>query len=340
MKEKENKKTTETKETAKTEKTKKRRAKSLKKAFIIGLCAVVGLVAIIFVSLVVSDAYSITHPDKVSAKRFPDDSDIGLYYEAATVKFESGDETVLWFIPAQDIKTAESKKSDITVIFSHDVGDNKTVSKIEDGILYARQLADAGINVVTFDYSGCGFATGSGYTYGARESEELKQIVSYVKEKYASKYIILQGWGFGASAAILAGADNGDVAAVIADAAYTDSDKYFNEDGGLEKWSSMPKWTMGLVKPLVSALSDGDIFGQKPIEAVSRKNSQAWFFIGEEYDGVFSSDYAEKLNGAAENAGNDTRVWISKKSYHAQAYRTDEKNYVEKILQFIDKVCK
>ena len=232
----------------KSESVQKRKAKSFKKVFIICLCAVVGLGAIIFVSLVFSDAYSIIHPEKVSAKRFPDDSEIGLYYEAATVKFESGDETVLWFIPAQDIKTAESKKSDITVIFSHDVGDNKTVTKIDDGILYAKQLADAGINVATFDYSGSGFATGSGYTYGTREANELKQIISYVKEKYGSKYIVLQGWGFGASAAILAGAGNDDVTAVISDAAYTDADKYFNEDGGLKKWSSMPDWTHGLTK--------------------------------------------------------------------------------------------
>lgn len=340
MKEKEKKKPSETKTMKKSESAQKRKAKSFKKVFIICLCAVVGLGAIIFVSLVFSDAYSITHPDKVSAKRFPDDSEIGLYYEAATVKFESGDETVIWFIPAQDIKTAESKKSDITVIFSHDVGDNKTVTKIDDGILYAKQLADAGINVVTFDYSGSGFATGSGYTYGTREANELKQIISYVKEKYGSKYIVLQGWGFGASAAILAGAGNDDVTAVISDAAYTDADKYFNEDGGLKKWSSMPDWTHGLTKFFISVLSEEDMFSAKPINAVSEKNGQAWFFIGEDKDNVFSSDYATALNNAAAHAENETQIWISQKSYHAQAYRTDEKNYVEKVLKFIDKVCR
>ncbi len=340
MKEKENRLPAAEAKSAKKEKAGKRKTRSLKKAFIVGLCAVFALAAIIFLALAFSDAYSITHPERISAKRFPDDSDIGLYYEASTVKFENGAETVLWFIPAQDTTTAESKKSDITVIFSHDAGDNKTVSKIDDGILYARQLVDAGVNVATFDYSGSGFATGSGYTYGAREAEELKQIISYVKKRYPSKHIVLQGWGFGASAAILAGADNDDVTAVIADAAYTDSNKYFNEDGGLEKWSSMPSWTTKLTKLFVAALADGDIFGQKPIEAVSKKNSQAWFFIGEKNDGVFSPDYAGELSAAATKAGNNTRFWISKSGYHAQAYRTDEKNYVEKTLNFIESVCK
>ena len=146
----------------------KRKPRSVKKMFVISLCALAGLAAVIFFALVFSDAYTLTHPEKVSAKRFPDDSDIGLFYEAATVTFENGDKTVLWYIPAQDVKTAERKDSDITVIFSHDCGDNKTVSMIDDGILYAKQLVGEGINVVTFDYSGSGFATGKGYTFGAR----------------------------------------------------------------------------------------------------------------------------------------------------------------------------
>lgn len=340
MKEKKQTKPSEAAKTATAKKTKKAKPKSLKKIFIIGLCVAIGLAAAIFFALVFFDAYSVTHPDKVSAKRFPDDSDIGLFYESATVKFESGEETVLWFIPAQDTKTAESRESDITVIFSHDVGDNKTVTKIDDGILYAKELVGAGINVVTFDYSGSGFATGSGYTYGAREQDELKQIVSYVKEKYGSKYIVLQGWGFGAAAAILAGAGNGDVTAVISDAAYTDADKYFNDDGGLESASSMPSWVNGLTKSLVSALSGGKIFEAKPIDAVSEKNEQAWFFIGEGKDGLFSPDYAQELNAAAKKAGNKTQVWISEKSYHAQAYRNDGKNYTEKVLYFLNDVCK
>ena len=127
----------------------KRKPRSVKKMFVISLFALAGLAAVIFFALVFSDAYTLTHPEKVSAKRFPDDSDIGLFYEAATVTFENGDKTVLWYIPAQDVKTAERKDSDITVIFSHDCGDNKTVSMIDDGILYAKQLVGEGINVVT-----------------------------------------------------------------------------------------------------------------------------------------------------------------------------------------------
>ena len=318
----------------------KRKPRSVKKMFVISLFALAGLAAVIFFALVFSDAYTLTHPEKVSAKRFPDDSDIGLFYEAATVTFENGDKTVLWYIPAQDVKTAERKDSDITVIFSHDCGDNKTVSMIDDGILYAKQLVGEGINVVTFDYSGSGFATGKGYTFGAREKEELKQIIEYVRRNYPSEYTVLQGWGFGAAAAILAGTGNDAVTAVIADASYTDSGEYFKNDGGLEKWSSMPKWTHGLTSLLMPVLSDGDVFDQDPIDAVSEKTGQKYFFIGEGNDNVFPSEYAEKLNNAAVRAGNDSRVWISEKSYHAQAFRTDEKNYVNKILDFIGEVCK
>ena len=102
----------------------------------------------------------------------------------------------------------------------------------------------------------------------------------------------------------------------------------------------MPDWTHGLTKFFISVLSEEDMFSAKPINAVSEKNGQAWFFIGEDKDNVFSSDYATALNNAATHAENETQIWISQKSYHAQAYRTDEKNYVEKVLKFIDKVCR
>ena len=102
----------------------------------------------------------------------------------------------------------------------------------------------------------------------------------------------------------------------------------------------MPKWTHGLTSLLMPVLSDGDVFDQVPIDAVSEKTGQQYFFIGEGNDNVFPSEYAEKLNNAAVRAGNDSRVWISEKSYHAQAFRTDEKNYVNKILDFIGEVCK
>ena len=102
----------------------------------------------------------------------------------------------------------------------------------------------------------------------------------------------------------------------------------------------MPDWTHGLTKFFISVLSEEDMFSAKPINAVSEKNGQAWFFIGEDKDNVFSSDYSTALNNAAAHAENETQIWISQKSYHAQAYRTDEKNYVEKVLKFIDKVCR
>ncbi len=321
------------------DKTSVKKPKSILKFFLITLGILVVLVLAIFFSLIISDAYTFTHPEKVSAKRFPDDSDIGLYYESSAISFEDNSQTVLWYIPAQDTKTAERNDSNITVIFSHDVGDNKTISKIDDGILYAKQLVGAGINVVTFDYSGSGYATGTAYTYGVREKEELCQIISYVKKEYKSDYIVLQGWGFGAVAAILAGVNNADVSAVISDASYSDAEQYFIKDNGFEKWSSMPSWTDNLTELFIKIFSENDIFSLSPLKAISEKNDKAWFFIGEENDNIFSSDYANELNNAAVAAGNNSRVWISENSYHAQAYRNNENNYIEKILEFIKENC-
>lgn len=312
---------------------------SAKKAIIITLISVTVLVLLIFAIICISSAYSFTHPKKIVADRFPDDNDIRLSYESTTVRFSSGDETVLWFIPCQNTKTGEKEHSDVTVIFSHDYGDNKTARLSEDGVLYAKDLVKEGYNVVLFDYSGSGIATGNGYTFGSREAEELKEIISYVKENYNSDKIILHGWGFGASAAIMAGADNEDVTAVIAESPYADLKEYFTNDRGVEIWTGLPKFLADGVRILIPPFAGRDIYSGGPKEVLSHPTEQKYMFIGSELDNVFGKDCIKDLTSYAQGHENDVNLWICENSPHAQGYRTRKDEYVVRVRNFINEAC-
>ena len=61
------------------------------------------------------------------------------------------------------------------VIYMHGNASNKT-----EGLQYAPLLASHGLNLCTFDFSGCGKSQGNWVTLGHKEQDDLKVVIEYL----------------------------------------------------------------------------------------------------------------------------------------------------------------
>lgn len=307
---------------------------SVPKAVVITITGIILTALVIILLICAGCAYMIVHPEKETIDRFPDE--LGLYAEFHEISVPSGAIMASWFIPSQPENTADMNEvsdtvtSDRTVIFSHSYKDNRTMTALN--ILYfARDLACAGYNVVLFDYSGSGSSTGTGYTFGTRETDELKCVMDYFQQKKGLEKFALAGWSFGAAAALMAGADDSRVQVIVADSPYADLRSVFSSD--FSRWSGMPDIFTPLIRFGTELFAGIDIYRDTPLSACRRMSGKSVLLISGQEDDVFGSD-AQKLYSAV-TPENVKEIWTLDCG-HMAAWLTEETNYKNKVIRILD----
>ncbi len=315
---------------------KKRREFSTAKGIFFTLSGIIMVTVVIFVSIFIVSAVGIVNPDKEKIHTFPDE--LGLYYEFYEIKAPNNQIMSGWFIPSQPENTgdlneqADTTVSDRTVIFSHSYKDNKTMTLLN--ILYfARKLADAGYNVVMFDYSGSGSSTGSGYTFGTRETDELKCVIDFFAQRKGLGKFALAGWSFGAASAIMAGADDDRVQVIVADSPYADLKDTFRRD--FSRWSNLPEAFSPFIRFGVGIFSGVDLYRDSPLAACERMRGKTVLLISGDKDEVFL-DSAQSLYSAVKSPENTKDIWIVQDCGHMAAWVTEEVNYANKVLHTLN----
>lgn len=311
-----------------------KRGFSAVKGVIITVVSILLLTLIVFLLIFSVSAYTIVNPDKEKVDRFPDE--LGLYYEFCEIPASNNAVLSGWFIPSQVKNTgdlneaADTAVSDRTVIFSHSYKDNKTMTALN--ILYfARDLADAGYNVVLFDYSGSGSSTGSGYTFGTRETDELKCVMDYFSEKKGLEKFALAGWSFGAASALMAGADDARVQVIVADSPYADLRDVFSS--GFSRWSGMPEVFTPFIRFGTELFSGVDLYRDSPLSACGRMTGKSVLFIYGDKDEVFGADVQTLYN--AVGSDNQKDIW-NVNCGHMAAWLTEEENYKNKVVHMLN----
>lgn len=84
------------------------------------------------------------------------------------------------------------------IIYLHMRAANQT-----EGLFYADQILPLGINFCAFDFSGCGNSEGDQVTLGCKEKDDLKAVISYIKEYSRVSTIGLWGRSMGAATSLL-----------------------------------------------------------------------------------------------------------------------------------------
>lgn len=143
-----------------------------------------------------------------------DPADVGLPFEA--VEFDSGSGFRLrgWWIPPPEGSDGRS------VVWVHGAHSSRFQALDHD----AGHLRDRGYGLLTFDLSGRGSSEGRYITYTWNERHDVAAAVRFVRERPEADpaRVVVFGTSNGASSAIYAAAELGDLPALALDAPYAD----------------------------------------------------------------------------------------------------------------------
>jgi pimeloyl-ACP methyl ester carboxylesterase len=160
--------------------------------------------------------YAGTHPKQPGSEVDP--SSLGVYYDPVTFLSEDGVRLEAWLVPVLEPGAVIAQKEQVlrqkypAVVLVHDFGNRR-----QQMLPLVRPLHDAGNVVLVVSLRGCSPSGASGATFGLRESLDVRAAVQTVRNLvYVDpKRIAIVGVGTGASAALLAVADDPRVTALV-----------------------------------------------------------------------------------------------------------------------------
>ena len=118
-----------------------------------------------------------------------------------------------------------------------------------ESLISVKRLLPANITVFTFDFAGCGMSEGDFITLGWYEQDDLKTVVEYLRQTGKVSYIGLCGRSMGAVTAILYGATDPSIAAIIADSPFSSLKQVIKDQA--KKYSIMPGFIISAARKLV-----------------------------------------------------------------------------------------
>lgn len=132
------------------------------------------------------------------------------------------------------------------VIYMHGNASNKM-----EGLDMWKDFAKVGINLCTFDFSGCGNSEGDWVTLGFKEKDDLKSVIEYIYENKKVSVIGLWGRSMGATTSILYMSENpGCVNCAVLDSGFCSLDYVFNSMAGN---MGIPPEFVEMLKPMIES---------------------------------------------------------------------------------------
>jgi len=268
--------------------------------------------------------WKLTHPVRQQIDTTP--LAIGLPFKEVAFK-SRGDGLNLegWLIPAQG--------STKTVIFAHGYRKNRLQDDVP-GLSVAQALVAEGCNVLMFDFRNSGESEGELTSIGQYEVQDLLGAVDFIKSRpEIADQIVLLGFSMGASTAILAGAREPAVTAVIADSPFADLQTYLNKN--LSVWTELPAVPFNqaffMVVPSLTGLKTEAV---SPVNEIKNLGSRPLLLIHGEGDVDIPIENSEMLQKTYPKA-ELLRVPDAK---HVKNYATDPGLYLLTVTNYLDRL--
>ena len=268
--------------------------------------------------------WNLTHPPKKALQTTP--AAVGLSYEP--VSFVSRQDGLVlqgWLLT--------SPENRLTVICSHGYRQNREQADVPLMPL-AKVLVEHGMNVLLFDYRNSGESAGQMTSVGQYEVRDLLGAVDYVhSHQELNPKVALLGFSMGAATAILAGAEEQTVAAVVADAPFADLTRYL--EANFSVWTGLPtvpfNRTILAVTPIVTGLQPEKV---SPVQVVSKFGGRPLLLIHGEADDDIAPENSLELQQAYPAA----ELLRVAEARHVKSYQQDPKRYEAVVLKFLQKV--
>ena len=222
----------------------------------------------------------------------------------------------------QEIETREKYLMPV-VIYLH----GNSSSRIE-GFRNAPDLLKNGINMVMFDFAGCGLSEGEYISLGWYEKEDVRLIIDFVEKLPGVLSIGLWGRSMGAATTMFYAYSDPRIKAICMDSPFSDF-KLLAKELCL-KYITLPNFvlttTMNFVKNTVKEKCGLDIDKLKPILYANKTKTPA-FFLHAVQDELISLEQTLKL---VENYGGEKFINVVEGGHNSLR----QKHVLEKITNF------
>lgn len=265
--------------------------------------------------------WKLTHPVHQQIDATP--QSVGLPFEEVSfASRQDGLNLKGWLIPAPG--------STKTVIFAHGYRKNRLQDDVP-GLAIAQALAADRFNVLMFDFRNSGESEGNMTSVGEYEVQDLLGAVDFIKSQpEINQEIILMGFSMGAATAILAGAREPAVTAVIADSPFADLKTYLNAN--LSVWTELPSFPFNqaffMVVPVMTGL---DMSTVSPIKEVKNFGNRPLLLIHGEGDQDIPIENSLELQAAYPRA----ELLRVPGATHVKNYATDPQLYLSAVSGFL-----
>lgn len=222
-----------------------------------------------------------------------------------------------------------------TIIFAHGYGMNRLQEDVPL-LPLVQVLISKGYNVLMFDFRNSGESEGQITSVGQFEVRDLLGAVDFIQsQRNLSSKIILYGFSMGAATAILAGAQEPTVAAVVADAPFADLESYLRRN--LTVWTKLPEMPFNQTVLTMTTLITGlDAKQVSPMGEVNKLGNRPLLLIHGEADTDIPIENSELIQQKYPFA-QLVRVPNAK---HVQSFKVDSRRYSAEVMQFLDRVEK
>jgi dipeptidyl aminopeptidase/acylaminoacyl peptidase len=243
----------------------------------------------------------------------------GLTYEE--VAFPTSDGLTLrgWFFPASD-PTAPA------ILYAP-----ATAKDQRQGLSLVAPLQKAGYQVLLFSYRGTGSSDGNrfGFSYGARESQDIDAAVHYLSETRGINKIGAIGHSAGAVSVILSAARNPGIDAVVAAAPYTSLEDIWTDN----RPEFFPGEWYSQLQQIFELRKDFTKQQVRPIDEIAKISPRPILLINGTADQRITQNQASRLFKAASQP--KEIIWLVDAG-HSQVRSPGLDLLIPQIVQFLD----
>jgi pimeloyl-ACP methyl ester carboxylesterase len=195
-------------------------------------------------------------------------------------------------------------------------------------------LNGAGYNVFLFDFRACGRSGGRFTTVGLKEAWDVEAAVRYVLTRYGRGPVGVLGISMGGAAAITAAASTDEIAAVVADCAYTDLGDIMRlkiPELSPARWTAPLGW---LSIAVGEWMAGGRLREVRPVEYVGRLSPRPLLLIYSGRDSYLPPGQPDEMFAAA---GEPKGMWVAPGSDHTMARLDHRREYERRVIEFFDR---
>lgn len=254
-----------------------------------------------------------TNQDEISVSR------LGIPYEQ--VSFPTADGLTLrgWFFPNKDLHAP-------AILYAPGTANDQ-----RQGLSLVAPLHQAGFQVLLFSYRGHGNSQGDrfGFSYGARESQDIDAAVHYLSETRQIQRIGVIGHSAGAVSAILSASRNPRIDALVAASPYATLEEIWEEN----RPAFFPKPIYQFFTRLFEMRKNFSRRQVRPLDVIEQIAPRPVMLVHGLNDQRVSVEQAQSLFAAARQP--KEIIWISGAS-HAQVRSPGLDNLIKQIVQFFD----